>query len=147
MERLPPFLRFNCSFNNRLFTKWPNTFIERHGLIENSVASMSTMIDQALLRHDLGKFEGANIRASCSWHKLLHACGIFKRDFGTIKGRFHVIVFVLAPIRDWPGEDLITRWVLSSIALGTHSVSFQHIVSRIEPLLWLSILLHLFPLE
>lgn len=53
MECLPPFLRFGGGLKHGLFPKGPNTLIERHGLIENSVASLSTMSDQTLLRHDL----------------------------------------------------------------------------------------------
>jgi hypothetical protein len=54
MECLPPFLRFCGGLKHGLFPKGPNTLIESHGLIENSVASLSTMSDQALLGHDFG---------------------------------------------------------------------------------------------
>ena len=54
MKCLPPFLRLSCGLKHGLFPKGSNTLIKSHGLIENSVASLSTMSDQALLGHDLG---------------------------------------------------------------------------------------------
>jgi hypothetical protein len=53
MEFFPPFLRFSSGLKHGLFPKGPNTLIDRHSLIENSVASLPTMSDQALLGHYL----------------------------------------------------------------------------------------------
>jgi hypothetical protein len=53
MEFFRPFLRFSSGLKHGLFPKGPNTLIDRHSLIENSVAILPTMSDQALLGHYL----------------------------------------------------------------------------------------------